>query len=109
MVRFLFATHLRTCFRALRNYLQSRVLCYRFLLPCEKFVEQSDELFGSALVGERRESTDVSEQDAETFDVWSKVIISRLRERERKGYTFMSKSTREICESIIARILDQIF
>lgn len=40
-----------------------------FLLPCKKFVEQSDELFGSALIGERSKSTNIGEQNAEIFEI----------------------------------------
>lgn len=43
------------------------VLLQHFL-PCKKFVEQSDELFGSALIGERGKSTDIGKQNAKIFD-----------------------------------------
>lgn len=36
------------------------------VLPCEKFVEQSDEFLGGALIGERGESANVGKQDAAT-------------------------------------------
>jgi len=54
-------------------------------LPCEKFVEQPDELLGGALIGERGESANVGKQDAENGGLSEGLSFPRNHARLNPG------------------------